>query len=103
MIYIKVHKTENGDIIAMCDSSLIDKVLVQGEVEINIRDYSEFYKGELVSEAKAKSMIKPERLYSANIIGNESVEVAIKSHIISRENVKRVEKVPYAHAFKLIS
>ena len=27
MIYVKKHRTENGDIIAMCDSELIDKVL----------------------------------------------------------------------------
>lgn len=102
MIYIKLHKTDNGDMIAMCDSSLIDKILTEGDVEINIKDYSDFYKGELVEPQKAKSMLNPKTLYSANIIGKESVEIAIDAKIILKESVKKVNKVPYANAFKLI-
>jgi uncharacterized protein len=101
MIYIKVHDTENGHMVAMCDSTLIDKVLSEGEIEINIRDYSDFYKGQLVDLPKAVSMLKPESLYSANIIGKESVEAAIKGKIILKESVKKVNKVPYANAFKI--
>ncbi len=101
MIYIRVHRTDNGDMIAMCDSSLIDKVLKEGDVEINIKDYSDFYKGELVNEQKAVSMLDPKRLYSANIVGKESVEAAIKGEIILEDSVKRVNKTPYANAFKI--
>ena len=64
MIYFKKHRTENGDIIAMCDSELIDKVLQEGVIELNIKDYSSFYKGELISEEQAKEMINPEGRYS---------------------------------------
>lgn len=102
MIYIKIHPTENGDMVAMCDSILIDKVLSEGEVEINIKDYSDFYKGELVNAEKAKSMLNPKRIYSANIVGKESVEVAAEGKIILRESIMRVENVPYANAFKLV-
>jgi hypothetical protein len=101
MIYIKIHGTDNGLMVGMCDSSLIDKVLTEGDVEINIKDYSDFYKGELVSAEKAHSMIKPEMIHSANIIGKESVEIAIKSKIILKESVKKVNKIPYAYAFKI--
>lgn len=101
MIYIKVHDTDNGQMVAMCDSSLIDKVLVEGNVEINIKDYSDFYKGQLVSEEKAIGMLKPHSLYSANIIGKESVDAAIKGKIILLESVKKVKGVPYANAFKI--
>lgn len=101
MIYIKIHNSDNGDIIAMCDSTLIDKVLSEGDVEINIKDYSDFYRGQLVDVEKAKGMINPRRLYSANIIGKESVEAGIKAEIISKESVRKVEKVPYANAFKI--
>ncbi|MDE1871749.1 MAG: DUF424 family protein [Candidatus Micrarchaeota archaeon] len=101
IIYIKIHDTENGDMVAMCDSSLIDKVLTDGDVEINIKDYSDFYKEKLVDIEKASKMISPERLYSANIIGKESVEASIRSNIIDKDNVKYVGKVPYAHAFRI--
>ena len=101
MIYLKKHRTENGFIIAMCDSELIDKVLNEGVVEINIKDYSSFYKGDLVSGSKAKEQLDPREVYSANVIGDESVDVAIASSIIEKSNVKTVKKVPYAQAFKV--
>jgi hypothetical protein len=101
MIYIKIHDTDNGSIIAMCDSSLIDKILKEGEIEINIKDYSEFYKGQLVNVEKAAGMLRPERLYSANILGKKSIEAAIKGKIIHKDSVRKINKIPYANAFKI--
>lgn len=101
MIYFKKHMTENGYIIAMCDSELIDKVLNDGIVEINIKDYSSFYKGELMNVDEAKKRIDPKSVYSANIVGDESINVAIGSSIIEKGHVKTVKKVPYAQAFRL--
>lgn len=101
MIYLKRHVTENGDIIAMCDSELIDRVLQDGIVEINLKDYSSFYRGELMSAAEAKKTIKTKDVYSANIVGDESISVAIGSSIIEKEHVKTVKNVPYAQAFKV--
>lgn len=85
----------------MCDDTLIDKVLVEGDVEINIRDYSDFYKDVLADVDKAANMIDPEKLYSANIIGKESVEAAVRGNIIDADSVKYVKGVPYAHAFRI--
>jgi hypothetical protein len=101
MIYIKLHSTDKGDMIGMCDESLIDKILTEGEIEINIKDYSDFYRGQLVEIDKAVEILKPERVYSANIIGTESVKAAIKAKIILKESVKKVAKIPYANAFKI--
>ncbi len=101
MIYIKIHDSENGKIIGMCDSSLINKVLIDGELEINIRDYSEFYKGELVSVEKAAEMLDPKKVYSANIIGRESVDAAIRGQIIHKDGIMKVRDIPYANAFKI--
>ena len=101
MIYIKIHDTENGHIIAMCDSSLIDKVLKEGDIEINIKDYSDFYRGELVDTNKAAEMVDQKRLYSANIVGKESIDAAILGAIIHKDSVKKVNKIPYANAFKV--
>ena len=101
MIYIKVHSTENGDMVAMCDSKLIGKILREGEIEINIKDYSEFYKGVLVDSERAANMLDPKRVYSANIIGKESVDAAIKAGIVHDDGVKMVSKIPYAHTFQI--
>ena len=101
MIYLKKHTTESGFIIAMCDSDLIDRVLRDGTVEINIKDYSSFYKGELMSAGEARGHLDPKNVCSANIIGKESVDIAIGSSIIDKGSVKKAEKVPYAQAFRV--
>ncbi|MEM3227752.1 MAG: DUF424 family protein [Candidatus Micrarchaeaceae archaeon] len=97
MIYVKIHNTQNGNILAMCDEEQIGKVLKDGDVVINIKDYSEFYKGELINEKQWKWYGTV--IYSANIIGKRSIDLAIKSNIIKKENVRHAAGVPYAHAY----
>lgn len=101
MIYIKIHGADNGNIIAMCDSDLLGRELREGGIEINLKDYSEFYKGELASKEKAAKMLKPEKLLSANVVGKESVAVAVKAGVIDSASVKKVSKIPYAYAFRI--
>ena len=101
MIYIKIHSTENGDMIGMCDSDLLGKILKEGEIEINLRGYSDFYKGELGNEEKVLKMLKPEKLVSANVVGKESVSAAVKAGVIERASIKKIDKTPYAYAFRI--
>lgn len=101
MIYIKIHPTENGPMLALCDSSLIEKILEEGELVINIRDYADFYKGTLIKPEELGKHIDSNEVYSANIIGKESVKAAVNNKIIDKANVKTVSKVPYANAFRI--
>ncbi len=102
MIYIKTHEAENGSVIAMCDESLIDKVLNDGDVYLDIKSYSSFYKGELVSADRAMKIIGVhESVHSANLIGKESVEVGLEVGLIDKSSVLEVKKIPYAHAYKV--
>jgi hypothetical protein len=64
-------------------------------------DYSNFYKGELVDAPLAEKKIKGQEFYSANVIGEESVKVAVKSKIIKIQNVKTVNAIPYAHSYRV--
>ena len=102
MIYIKTHEAENGSVVAMCDESLIERVLSEGEILLDIKIYSSFYKGELVNRQRAIEIISQRNdVYSANIVGKESIEIALETGIIEKDNVKKVSKVPYAHAYKV--
>ncbi len=100
LIYAKVHETPNGNILAMCDEELINKVIKEGAVVINIKDYSEFYKGELIDDKELDSMYKQD-IFSANIVGKRAVDLAVSNNIINREHIKIVEGIPYAHAYKV--
>jgi hypothetical protein len=101
MIYIRIHSTDNGNMVAMCDSDLIDKVLSQGDIEINLRDYADFYKGQLTSRDEALTIVKKEGMVSANIVGEEAIKVALDKGIIEKANVKKVSRIPYANAFSV--
>ena len=101
MIYIKLHPTDNGSVLAMCDSTLIDKILSEGEIEMNIKDYSDFYKGQLLSKEGAQDLIKKDEIHSANVVGEEAVKVALAKGVIEKGHVKTISKVPYASAFRV--
>ena len=101
MIYIKFHDTDSGSILAMCDEKLINSVIEKDGIYINIMDYSDFYMGELVNETLAEKKIGGQEFYSANIIGKESIKVAVKSNIIKIQNVKTVNAIPYAHSYRI--
>ncbi len=98
MFYIKVHEMDRGIIVAMCDESLMGKVLSEGDLVINIKDYSDFYLGELSDGSEALNI---KEIVSANVVGKEAVAAAIKNKIIDKEDVGTVAGVPYAQAFKL--
>ena len=100
MIYAKIHETPNGNILAMCDEELINEVIKEGMVIINIKDYAEFYKGELIGEGELDSRYKQD-IFSANIVGRKSVDLAVSSRIIHKEHIKIVDGIPYAHAYRL--
>ncbi len=101
MIYLKLHETDNGTILAMCDKSLIGTVVDDGRIYINLKDYSEFYKGELIKASELPERVDFEGIMSANVVGNESVDAAIANRIIKEENVHTVNKIRYASAFRV--
>jgi hypothetical protein len=102
MIYIKTHISENGSVIAMCDSTLITETLEEGDILIDIKTYSSFYNGELVNKDRALKIIaNADRIYSANLVGKESVEIGLEAQIIEQSNVLMVKKVPYAQAYRV--
>ncbi|MGC8572288.1 MAG: DUF424 family protein [Candidatus Micrarchaeia archaeon] len=99
MIYIKIHYTESSTIVAMCDESLINSILEEGDIYIDIKMYADFYKGDLVDSKKVSSMLENIKIGSANIIGKESIDTAINLKLIEEDNIKYVNKIPYAHSY----
>lgn len=100
MIYLRIHESENGVIIAMCDQGLIDSVIEDGEVVIDIKAYSGFYKGSLVEPSKVS--FAGEKIYSVNAIGKESIELAVREGVIDESSVSVAGGIPYAHAYSFI-
>jgi len=99
MLFIKIHNLENNTVVAMCDEALIDKVLEDNNIFFDIKTYASFYKGDLVEKKKALSMLDGLKVNSANIVGKESIDVAIEAKLIEKENINFVNEIPYAQSF----
>jgi hypothetical protein len=100
MIYLNKFDTPKGMMVAMCDEELMGRVLKEGRIEIDLKRYGGFYKGELVSEAEASSIIS-KNVYSANVVGDRSVGILIAKGIVNDNEVRNVEGVKFVHLFKV--
>jgi len=94
-MYIKIHESYRK-VVALADEDLIGNVFEDGKRQLDVRE--NFYKGDLVEEEKAIEMLKSLAVDDAtfNIVGNVSVNAALKAGIIVDEMVARVQDVPFA-------
>ena len=92
---LKIIKTYR-DIIIICDSELIGKKFEEGKFQLDIKE--SFFKGEKTSEEQAIQIIKKMSKEDAtfNIVGEKSVNTALKAGIISEEGIKKIQGVPFA-------
>ncbi len=100
MIYFNKFDTAKGRIVAMCDEELMGKVFKDGKVELDLKTYGGFYKGELISEEKAKSQID-DSVYSANVVGERSVKLLMDANLVTESEVKTVQGVRFVHLFRV--
>ncbi len=101
MIYIRIHHTEKGMMVAMCDEELIGKVFTEGGREINLKDYADFYKGELIKEEEALKLIDEKSLYSANVVGKRAVQQIIKKGLANSKQVAKISGVQVVQIYTM--
>jgi hypothetical protein len=92
---IKIHKSYR-DVVAICDSNLLGKKFEEGEKQLDVRE--DFYNGEEVDGEELLEKIKTLSKHDAtfNIVGEDSINLALKAKIIRKEGIKKVEKIPFA-------
>ena len=101
MIYMKMHRTENGEILALCDEELLGKVFTEGNKELDLKLYSDFYNGEKKDEKDAESEIFEMDISSANVVGERSVSIFINNGIAKNEEVMRIGTIPFIQIYKI--
>lgn len=101
-MYLKIHETEKGAIVAMCDEKLLGRELREGKRELDLKRYAGFYKGDLVSAGAAEAAISGEEIYTANAVGSESVSVFISRGMASEAEVATVEGIPFLQLYKTL-
>ena len=92
---IKIHKTYR-DVVAICDSNLIGKKFEQDKFQLDVKE--SFYKGEETTSEKAIELMQKlsEQDSTFNIVGENSVNTALKAGIISKSGIKKIQDIPFA-------
>jgi hypothetical protein len=92
---VKIHNSYRS-IIAICDSNLIGKTFEEGNRCIFINP--NFFQGEEKAENEVLEIIEQGSAedYTFNIVGQESIAIALKSGIIKQEGITTIQGVPIA-------
>lgn len=98
-MYLKVHSHDESTIVALCDRAHLGKVFREGEIILDLKTYSSFYKGELATEESAKNALKDAD--SLNLVGKKSVGIAKKLGLISEADVRKIGGVPHVQVYRI--
>jgi hypothetical protein len=97
VMFLKVHRTTEGEIVAVCDRELLNTTLVHKDVEVCISEG--FYGNTPASEEEVRAILS--MASNANLFGRRTVEVAIGCGAVERGCVVLVGGVPHAQVFRL--
>ena len=95
MILVKIHqdfRKKERQVFAICDSNLIGKTLNDGKHKIEITE--RFYKGIEFPEDEIISFMREGA--NLNIVGKESMKLAIDNNILDEDSIKKVDGIPIA-------
>jgi len=84
------------DIVAICDSELLGKKFEEEKFQLDVKE--NFYGGEEVKEEKLIEIINKMAAEDAtfNIIGEKAIQTAIKTGLIEKTSVKKIQNIPFA-------
>lgn len=94
-MFIKIHKAYR-EVIAICDEDLLGKKFEEGKKVLEIKE--NFFYGEKIEEQELLEQMRELAKSDAtfNIVGEKSVNIALKAGIISKEGIKKIKGIPYA-------
>src|SRR3989344_4118097 len=96
MILLKLHKSGNSEVVSLCDSNLIGETFEEGKLQIEVSE--RFYKGEELPKEKVIIILK--NCSNANIVGEESIKLALDNNIIEKESIIKIKKIPISYSIR---
>jgi hypothetical protein len=92
---VKISDYQKNTMLNMCDSELIGKDIVDGKLKIHISE--NYYGKQIVEKDEAISMMKSASIL--NLVGRETISLAIDLGIGSKDGVKIISDVPFLIIF----
>jgi len=97
---IKEHITsDNRIILTVCDNKIIGKKFETNDLKLDLS--SDFYKGREKTENEIIKLFG--QAYMINLVGQKSVELGLKSNIISEKDIIKIKDIPYVQVVSLDS
>lgn len=96
-MYLKIHHSGDRTVVALCDKNLIGKRIEDKKLRLDITE--RFYKGEERIESDIIEILKDAT--NLNIVGKKSIELALKSGVITKENIIKIKGIPHAQSTAL--
>ena len=94
---LKIHESENKQLVAICDSELLGKVFEQNNFILDIDE--DFFGGDKADEKTILDSIKT--AHTINVSGNKIVEFLLSKNIIEKSHVKTIDNVKYVVIIKI--
>jgi hypothetical protein len=95
-MFLKVHRTPDGEVVAVCDRELLNATLVHRDVEVHLSE--DFYGRTPASDEQVRAALSTAT--NANLFGRRTVEIAIACGAVDRGCVILVGGVPHAQVFR---
>lgn len=98
LMLIKIHRSYRI-VIALCDTELLGKYFEEDIRQLRLNEH--FFKGEEVTPTEALKLLQKQMIedVSCNIVGKEAIEIAQQAGIITKENIRTMQGIPYALTF----
>ncbi|MDO5861842.1 MAG: DUF424 family protein [Thermoplasmata archaeon] len=96
-MYVRIHTHGDERIVAACDEGIIGMTFRGGDAKITVHE--EFYRGESLSEEAFVERLRIATII--NLVGEETVGIAIREGFISPESVMEIGGVKHAQAVLL--
>jgi hypothetical protein len=93
MIIVKFHE----NVVAVCDSGLIGKTVEDDKRRLDITE--RFYKGEKKSKKDVLKIMSSAA--NMNIVGPESIRIALKEGFINKDDLIVIKGVPHAQVYSV--
>lgn len=95
VMFVKIHRSYRT-VVAMCDSGLLGKKFEEGIRQLDVRE--NFYNEREIDREEAIRLIRLQAKEDAtfNIVGPESVAIALESGVIDKSAIGHVDGVPFA-------
>ena len=87
---------QRNKMLNICDSSLVGRVLVEGELTMNIT--TSYFAERLVDEQEAEQLLKSASII--NMVGEETIALSVKIGVGSSKGVKKINGIPFLLVFK---